>query len=388
MIRKAGIILFIASTTLGAYAQKNTKPQDKPKKVDEKLLTPEQKTYGVVFFDRTVHDFGRVEEAKGSITTSFSYRNVGGKPVKIKKVETSCGCTATDYSREEIAPGAMGKIDVRYDTKDRSGSFSKTVTVYTDGQPEYTTLTIKGDVIAIDQDLKVAYPFAQGNMRLSTNAPVIKKITDMSVDSVAVGIYNYHPTKSFEITSVKVPPHIKAYIPKKNVLPKSGTHIWLYYNAQLANDLGEKLDEITIGTTDDSIPSKRVIVKAYIEQDFEKIDPKIKKSPPKAVWTVMEHNFGEIYLGEKVTYDFVVANKGKSDLLIRKAKGSCGCTATNVKEPIVIKKGKKGKLSVTFDSSNQRGNQEKTIIVFQNDPANPVLMIKIKAKVIIPGQDK
>lgn len=384
MFRKSTIVTMLVIAALNGYAQKKAAP----KKEIPSTESTAQKGFGVPFFDRTVHDYGTIQEEKGISRTSFTFKNIGTKPLKITKVEVSCGCTATDYSKEEVAPGATGKIDVQYDATNRPGPFNKPVTVHTDGSPSYITLTIKGEVVPINMEVKKIYPFVQGNSRLTTNAPFFKRITEKGKDSVFVGLYNTHPTKTLNIISHKAPPHIKVVLSNKNILPKSDAFILLNYNAELVKDLGERVDEVIIKTDDDSIPIKRVIVKANIEQDFDHVDPKIKSKPAKIVWAKTEHHFGEVYVSEKVTYEFEFVNKGKSDLVIRKAAGSCGCTATNVKEPIVVKKGKKGKLKVTFEAPSDRGKTSKTITVYANDPNNPITQLTIKADVILPGVDK
>ena len=41
---------------------------------------------------------------------SFTLRNAGNEPLSIKEVIPSCGCTAVDWTRELIAPGAEGTV--------------------------------------------------------------------------------------------------------------------------------------------------------------------------------------------------------------------------------------------------------------------------------------
>ena len=44
----------------------------------------------------------------------FEYRNEGDKPLIITKVKASCGCTATNYSKEPLLPGESSKIRATY----------------------------------------------------------------------------------------------------------------------------------------------------------------------------------------------------------------------------------------------------------------------------------
>ena len=98
----------------------------------------------------------------------------------------------------------------------------------------------------------------------------------------------------------------------------------------------------------------------------------------------MEHDFGKMIKGEKVTYDFKLKNTGNADLLISKVRASCGCTASEY--PVdPIKPGEEKKIKVVFDSETKIGFQNKRITVFTN--AEPSLYtLRIKADVIKPGQ--
>ncbi|MCS7153221.1 MAG: DUF1573 domain-containing protein [Bacteroidia bacterium] len=90
----------------------------------------------------------------------------------------------------------------------------------------------------------------------------------------------------------------------------------------------------------------------------------------------MEHDFGKIREGEKVSYRFRVKNPGTVPLRITDVKPSCGCTVPAwTKEP--IPPGGEGFVEVIFDSQARSGEQIKTITVFANtDPPSHVLRFR------------
>jgi hypothetical protein len=61
-------------------------------------------------------------------------------------VQPSCGCTAPEWSKEPIAPGAKGKIRAVYNSYARPGSFQKYITVKSNAEGGDVALTIKGVV--------------------------------------------------------------------------------------------------------------------------------------------------------------------------------------------------------------------------------------------------
>ena len=94
------------------------------------------------------------------------------------------------------------------------------------------------------------------------------------------------------------------------------------------------------------------------------------------------HDFGLLIEGEKVEYSFKFTNTGESDLVIAKVSADCGCTVpTFVKKP--VKSGEEGEITVSFNTENRYGVQNKTIKVLSN--AQPSLNeLTITADIIRP----
>lgn len=97
-------------------------------------------------FKKTVHNFGTIKEEAGDVTTRFVFKNGGDKPLIIRRVAASCGCTTPGYTREPILPGKSGEITAKYSTLKRPGSFNKTIRVYTNVLDTVYVLTIRGNV--------------------------------------------------------------------------------------------------------------------------------------------------------------------------------------------------------------------------------------------------
>ncbi|WP_066310009.1 DUF1573 domain-containing protein [Flavobacterium sp. TMP13] len=76
----------------------------------------------------------------------YEFKNTGTKAVVITNVKGSCGCTATDYTKEPILPGKSAKITAIYNAASKGG-FTKTVTVTTSAEATPKVLTLKGIVI-------------------------------------------------------------------------------------------------------------------------------------------------------------------------------------------------------------------------------------------------
>ncbi len=76
----------------------------------------------------------------------YEFKNTGKATVVITNVQGSCGCTATDYTKEPILPGKSAKVTATYNAANKGG-FTKTVTVTTSAETTPKILTLKGTVI-------------------------------------------------------------------------------------------------------------------------------------------------------------------------------------------------------------------------------------------------
>ncbi len=90
------------------------------------------------------------------------------------------------------------------------------------------------------------------------------------------------------------------------------------------------------------------------------------------------YDFKEIKKGEKATHVFSFTNAGKRPLILSEVRPSCGCTTPNyTKDPVLP--GRKGSITVTFDSSNfEEGLISKTVAVSGNFKTE---VIKFQAKI-------
>ena len=63
-------------------------------------------------FEKLTHNFGTFSEKNPKVTYTFSYTNVGEKPLVIKQAIASFGCTDPDDTKTSIQPGGKGTTKV------------------------------------------------------------------------------------------------------------------------------------------------------------------------------------------------------------------------------------------------------------------------------------
>jgi len=97
-------------------------------------------------FVTTEHDFGKLIDGV-KVSFKFKFKNVGGSDLIISYVKTSCGCTASDYSKDPVPPGGTGTIELTFDSSHQPGMNYKSATVMANTQPNIVELKIRAEVV-------------------------------------------------------------------------------------------------------------------------------------------------------------------------------------------------------------------------------------------------
>jgi len=107
-------------------------------------VAPDQPTT-TVSWDKEEHDFGDIMEGD-KVDTKFTFTNTGNEPLIISSAKGSCGCTVPEWPKEPIPPGGTGTIDVEFNSKNKPGRQTKTVTIQANTDPNPIRLKIKAEV--------------------------------------------------------------------------------------------------------------------------------------------------------------------------------------------------------------------------------------------------
>ena len=95
------------------------------------------------------------------------------------------------------------------------------------------------------------------------------------------------------------------------------------------------------------------------------VDQKPEGPLPVLEFEKMEHDFGVVTEGQKVSYTYKVKNTGQAPLIIQSAQPSCGCTVPDwSRDPIPV--GGTGYVKAEFDTKGKVGPNTKTITVTAN----------------------
>ncbi|KAA0210206.1 MAG: DUF1573 domain-containing protein [Ignavibacteriaceae bacterium] len=126
-----------------------------------------------------------------------------------------------------------------------------------------------------------------------------------------------------------------------------------------------------------------VIISAIMFVVFtnSQITASLSSDSPKIVFTNTTFDFGTVPQGPEVSHSFEFKNSGSGTLKIEKITSSCGCTGATSGDKDTFTKDETGEIKVTFKTQGREGKQEKTVLVFTNDPANPQQVLKITCNI-------
>ncbi|HNP17747.1 MAG TPA: DUF1573 domain-containing protein [Fulvivirga sp.] len=332
-----------------------------------------------ISFLETTYDFGKVNEADGPIIHEFSFKNNSEEPIQIVGVQASCGCTTPSWTKVPILPGEMGQIQAQYNPANRPGAFNKSLTVTTNLK-EPIKLYIRGEVIPKTKSIAEELGTEIGALRLKYATFNMGKVyinKEASQQGFRVYIQSDKPVTFLD--KYDAPNYIRLTFEPKILAPKSEGVIKVIYDGSLKNDYGYMNDGITFYTNEaGESAAKQVSVFATILEYFGAMSQEEVLNAPRVSINEDTHDFGRVRQGNVVTKEFIITNTGLSDLVIHKVSPNCTCLK-GILDSEKIKSGKSATLKVSFDPEDRRGNQQKSITLYSNDPRSSTLRVTVKA---------
>ena len=329
-------------------------------------------------FAETVHDFGIINEVDGPVEHEFVFTNTGAEAIKIVNVRASCGCTTPGWTREEIPSGGKGFVKARYNPANRPGPFNKSLTITADGNTSTYVLYIKGKVNPRPRTIEDDFPTVIGGLRVKNRAFTMGKALNNTPVTRVFPVYNASEESISWLDSMEGPDYIKIKMDPKTLEPKKKGSITVTYDVIAKNDLGNLNDNVVLYTNEKENARKVFSVYVNVEEYFAPMTPEELAQAPKLVIDEPLYDFGRIKQGDVVTKEFTFRNEGKSTLNIRKTNSTCGCTVAAMDKKELLP-GDEARISIRFNSSGRRGQQQKSITIFSNDPKSPTQRIMIKA---------
>lgn len=332
-------------------------------------------------FKNITYTFGKIDTTESNIKTKFKFKNISNNSFIISKAINENNNIIVNFTNNEIKPGKSGFIEVIFNINGVYGYFDKHIIIYTnDSIDKGTKLNIKGNIPENQDISKINFPQAIGNLFFRSNHIAFNKMFNNQTFTDTLWLYN-SSTKKMKIEAVNIPSWININ-PQKIELKSNQVHfILVSYNASKRNDWGLLIDNFTLKTNDNILPTKEIYTSAQIEENFSIYPVSKLENAPEILINENEYNFGEVKEGSNIFHRFEIQNIGKSDLIIRKVVSSCGCTVSRI-DKSTLKSGENCFLSVSFNTGGRSGVQEKSITIITNDPKRSIIIFNLLGKII------
>jgi len=329
----------------------------------------------VITFEKTNHDFGKINEADGKVTTVFNFKNEGMTPLVLSNVRASCGCTTPKWNHEPIEPGAEGAITVTYNPNGRPGKFSKTITVTSNAKEATMRLYIKGEVIP-----KPAQPVNRYVAKIGELSLVTKQLDfgEILKDQVATKTIEY-ANQTAEPIAVEISqlPFVDAVASLSPVDPQKSGQLTIVWDTKRSNEFGPVKENLylTVNGKTEQSDAYAITIVADIKEDFSQLTPEQKLNAPIAD-IANEIDLGILPAGKaKVSKILRLNNAGLNPLYIRRV-----VCADDMVFPVVKNGIKSGKKDVKFYINTTQmatTKYQRTITLITNDPVHPIQTIHL-----------
>jgi hypothetical protein len=294
-------------------------------------------------FDQPDYDFGKVE-AGDEVEHTFVFRNVGDDLLSIRKVLTSCGCTAALVSEREVPPGGTGEIKATFQAKGFQGDVKKGLTVESnDPGNKLVRLTIGGNVVS---EVAVEPRYLDWETLGPGDSPRPKRLRIRFLKDRGLRLEKIQ-SESPSVVLTKVSEDQNSAV----------------YSVALAEDLpaGRFTGRITITSNSERVPEVHVPFQGQVQGNV-KVVPHIL-------------SLGRIEPGKAMMRQLRVSKTGKQDFTVQKVKTTTEAIATEIHEE---KEGARYRVKVIYTPGTEdKGRIAERITIFVNDGKEDFLEVPV-----------
>lgn len=334
----------------------------------------------VITFEKTEHDFGKINEADGKVTTIFTFKNEGMEPLVLSNVRASCGCTTPKWPRQPIEPGQTGEITVTYNPNGRPGRFTKTVTITSNATEPTTRVTIKGEVIPKPAKPVDNYPVKMGELSLKSKNVNFGKVDDHSTKTQEI---EYANQTDHDITVAILPAkgqekYLDAVVTLATLKPNETGKVQMALTTENANVYGpvEGSFLIIVNGKQEQSEVFTISVQAEVEEDFSKLSADEMRNAP-IMDVAATVNVGTIAAGKVGKRTIALTNVGTNPLKIRRVLNNSSDMKAAVSKT-ELKNGKAAQLKIEIPTAGlEAGAYSRQLTIISNDPAKPRFVVTV-----------
>jgi hypothetical protein len=110
------------------------------------LQAQTEKNGAIIDFKEKSIDFGDITQGD-RVEHTFVFTNNGDTPLVISNVAVTCGCTAPNWPKQPIAPGATGELKVVFNSAGKMGKQNSVVRIYSNASEPIEKVSLISNVL-------------------------------------------------------------------------------------------------------------------------------------------------------------------------------------------------------------------------------------------------
>ena len=332
----------------------------------------------VITFEKTEHDFGKINEADGRVSVVFEFKNEGMSPLVLSNVRASCGCTTPTWTKEPVEPGKTGSITVTYNPNGRPGRFQKTVTITSNASEPTKKVFIKGEVIPKQAKPVNTYTVEVGELNMKSKSIDLGTIKKGESKTGELEYANLkQETHKAELATSTADCYLFSQVTLAEIKPNETGKFVFVVDTKESNVYGpvEAAAYVVIDGKKVEDEAHKLTIKADIVEDFSAMSVEDKQQAP-IIEVPASAELGKAAAGKVLKGKIELKNIGVNPLEIRRVYSTAENLSFKTIKP--IKSGKKGVLTVEVNTKGmEAGAYSREVVIISNDYANSIKKIKV-----------
>lgn len=331
-------------------------------------------------FQKLKHDFGTMKEEGGRKTYDFVFINSGNAVLAVTQIVPSCGCTTPEWTKTPVPPGGTGYVRAIFEPMNMPGQFLKTLTVHSNSVPTPVILQIAGTVTPREPSIEELYTWPLGGLRFASQHLPFSNVKKNEKSIKVMQLINTSD-KPITIGFDVLPAHLSMKATPETLKPGEKGLIEGTFNGASNAAWGPVQDYVRIKINGVVDNTSFLYVTASLVEDFSSLTREQLANAPAIKFESDVFDIGKMPVNQTKEIEFKFTNTGKSDLIIRHIRPTCGCTAIQQGKPVVAP-GESSSIKAVFSSGASPSPQQKSILIYTNDPKSYEVILTIKGEVV------
>ncbi|SES74516.1 DUF1573 domain-containing protein [Prevotella sp. kh1p2] len=326
-----------------------------------------------------VIDCGQIMFRK-PFAVEYDLQNTDTKPLAIREVRTSCGCTAVDYPHSPIPAGEHFKVRAVYDAK-QMGHFLKQIGLYAGASNQPVMLSLRGVVVAEAVDFSGNYPFAIGSILADKDAVEFDDVNSGDRLFQKIHVMN-NSSETVQPVVMHLPGYLQAQVSPSKIAPGHAGEITLLLDSRLLHNNGLTQTSVYLGMFPGDVvsPNKEIPVSVVRLPNFRSFNEQNMELAPHLQLSADTLDLGAFGSKSKKKGEILVRNTGRTTLDISNLQMFTPGLEVSLGSR-KIAPGEETRLKVTAVAKELRRRRARPrVLMITNDPARPKVVIVIQIK--------